>query len=155
MDKTTCLTFSDAETDAIALQALQAAYKCIKNAAVYDGDARAATRDILLAFKAANAIPWDALDAANESATPGTKYFFPHIDVHHVVATAVHFAGMGVDLEDVDPYSMAGSLLTSFAQACQALDAYANVVSALNGDGLYAASSADDVLKLLDEDAAP
>jgi hypothetical protein len=149
MDKIEWRQFSDAESDAIAVQALKAAHKCIKRAAAYDGDTVVATRDILSAFSAANAVIRDATRVANEGAAPGTKYHSPYIEVHHVVATAVYFAILGDGLEDVYPDSIAGAVLLSFAHACKALDAQSEAENALQGDYLFGAHHADDVLKLL------
>jgi hypothetical protein len=148
MEKTEWLQFSEAENDAIALRALSAAHECIKSAKAYDGDTLAATRDVLSAFSAARAVIRDAVRVADEGAAPGSQYMNPYIEVHHVVATAMHFAGSELDLDVAHPYSMAGSLVLSFARACKALDAYCEVDQALSEDCMFGDGAADDVLKL-------
>lgn len=74
-----------------------------------------------------------------------------YFDISHIVFSAFYCACMDVGIEDVHPYSKAGTWFNGLVSACIALDAYENLRGSLSGE-IFGEGRADAVLAELHKD---
>lgn len=139
------LSPSEAETAAVAQDALKAARYAVAPMAVSNVDEQFIKKCILAAFIGCAAVVRSA-SAAFAARHVDSKCHEFFIDSHHVVASAL--AGTLWTECDVQPYSHLGTYFVSFASVTKAMDAYSSAMAALEEpDGaLYGSYYASNLL---------